>query len=550
MSWDPQQYQQPQAGPGGFPPAAGARPANRQLFAAMTVGDYLRDAAAAILLLSSLALPWDFDLEKGATGHVEVVLITIVSLFSLALPYMARVGAFGPSFTVQAAGTVRFLANIPYAILFVVYLVVDAVAGDVYSAKGLGAAAALGLAGAILAAQPRDSEIADPNHPHGVHRAWLTVVIGLGALLVLVKLVSIVMFVVQLGEYHLDLTLTLSLIVGSLLTFVLAAWPALGTVLRDGAWRLVLVAIGAIAVGIYLVGAGSGISAPSVESMHQLSAGLILWPALGAAALAPSARWAMRADAGAGRSVWHDGAVRLLGLTIAVGALYTLGLILTLIGTTERGRYVFLVIFAALLVVAAVIARSALVNNAPGAQNLAYGVAGALLLLGLINVIAIASADYSTVFGSDLAISFGLPLSLGVLLAVPAVRAARARAALAPRPTGYPGQPLAQPLAQPTAQPAWPTTPPSTQSTPPPPPPPPPAAAPILPPPPPPPVSADVAAAMDPRTAPAILAELAARAPETHVFLARNPSTYPALVAWLGELGDPAVTAALRQRGV
>lgn len=56
------------------------------------------------------------------------------------------------------------------------------------------------------------------------------------------------------------------------------------------------------------------------------------------------------------------------------------------------------------------------------------------------------------------------------------------------------------------------------------------------------------AEAADPSTPAIVLAKIAEVAPELRPALAKNPSTYPALVEWLGQLGDPAVDAALAQR--
>lgn len=54
--------------------------------------------------------------------------------------------------------------------------------------------------------------------------------------------------------------------------------------------------------------------------------------------------------------------------------------------------------------------------------------------------------------------------------------------------------------------------------------------------------------ALDPATPAIVLAKIAEVAPELHPALAKNPSTYPALVDWLGQLGDPAVNRALAER--
>ncbi|MBL0887905.1 DUF7937 domain-containing protein [Myceligenerans indicum] len=55
-------------------------------------------------------------------------------------------------------------------------------------------------------------------------------------------------------------------------------------------------------------------------------------------------------------------------------------------------------------------------------------------------------------------------------------------------------------------------------------------------------------AALDPGTPLADLAVIVQEAPHLRSHVARNPSTYPALLDWLGALGDPDVDAALRSR--
>lgn len=54
--------------------------------------------------------------------------------------------------------------------------------------------------------------------------------------------------------------------------------------------------------------------------------------------------------------------------------------------------------------------------------------------------------------------------------------------------------------------------------------------------------------ALDPNTDATTLAYIAQYAPELRPCLARNPSTYPELLEWLGQLNDPAVNAALATR--
>ncbi|NEG96755.1 hypothetical protein GFD17_08315 [Bifidobacterium sp. SMB2] len=58
-----------------------------------------------------------------------------------------------------------------------------------------------------------------------------------------------------------------------------------------------------------------------------------------------------------------------------------------------------------------------------------------------------------------------------------------------------------------------------------------------------------VAQALDPNTDLMTIAQIAQYAPELRVYIAQNPSTYPELLNWLASLGDPAINAALAQRG-
>lgn len=44
------------------------------------------------------------------------------------------------------------------------------------------------------------------------------------------------------------------------------------------------------------------------------------------------------------------------------------------------------------------------------------------------------------------------------------------------------------------------------------------------------------------------IAQIAQYTPELRACIARNPNTYPALIEWLGQLGDPAINAALASR--
>ena len=57
------------------------------------------------------------------------------------------------------------------------------------------------------------------------------------------------------------------------------------------------------------------------------------------------------------------------------------------------------------------------------------------------------------------------------------------------------------------------------------------------------------AQAADPQTPAQVLADIAALRPDLRAAVAGNPATYPALLEWLGSLGEPAVAAAIAGRG-
>ncbi|TDE01311.1 zinc ribbon domain-containing protein [Jiangella asiatica] len=60
----------------------------------------------------------------------------------------------------------------------------------------------------------------------------------------------------------------------------------------------------------------------------------------------------------------------------------------------------------------------------------------------------------------------------------------------------------------------------------------------------------DARTALDPNTPLQTLADIAAQEPSLRKYVAANPSTYPELLTWLGQLGDPEVDEALRRRGL
>lgn len=537
---------QPDTTPGGptppQPPAyepAPARPSTAtNPFVGVPAADFVRDGAALLLLLMSLSARWDYTFE--AVGRIEVVLITIISVLSLGVPYLARAGVFGQVWPTHRIRSVRLLANVPYFVMAFVFLVLDLVVGGSWgSAGGVGVALGLGLAGAILAAQARESELVDgPQGP--VAGPWYPVMLALGALAVAGALLSFALTVIHRG----DLLDARVLVIGFLITLgivVLVAGPVLGTALRRASWRLVLLAVGGTMVLSYLLADAGRIGEAPVQGVHYAGFGLVLLAAAAAAAAAPSVRRAMR-DAGQ-EAVWLGAAKNLVLLAVSLGAIEIVYLLLRLGDPGPKGGVVGVLLLTVLYVGAATVLLVMLREDGTTARTLAYVGAAALALLGLITLVVSAN-QWNLVIGHvNLVLALTVPVGIAALVSVPLLRGSSRRlaqggptATLPEQPTGAePEQsPPAVPEQSPPAAPEQPT---AGVSMPPPPPPPPPS------------VPESVRIAGDPTTTAATLAELAASAPEARTQIARHPNAYPELLAWLSRLGDPEVDRALQERG-
>ncbi len=149
----------PDGGPTGLPaPGAGAP----RVLPAVAGQDIVRDSLAALILLVSLTLPWGGTSRSAGASHIDVLLVTLVSLISLALPYFARAGVFPEGWTVARTRLVRLLAAVPYTIVVIIYLTLTATR----TSGSVGAGLVVGLAGAMLAAQPRVGELTSPQPDH------------------------------------------------------------------------------------------------------------------------------------------------------------------------------------------------------------------------------------------------------------------------------------------------------------------------------------------------------------------------------------------------
>ncbi|MEL7974551.1 hypothetical protein AAG589_01695 [Isoptericola sp. F-RaC21] len=554
----------------------------RSPFGGVAVRELVRDVVAAFALLVALPLPWDHA-HRGS-DRLEIVLVTVLALLALAAPYLRRGGVGPSSWDVLSSRRTVALACVPYVVVAVVYLVLDAFA-PADAAGGVGAGLAVGLAGAALAAAPR----------------WVHTPAVVAGVVAVGTLAAPVAALVQGAPWA-------GPVIGVLNALVVLGvlWFTVGTYLRSGdlAAGYVLLALGG-AVALELVLFAGGNVDPWFESVHEQRLGLLLLPVVAAVT---ARRIVDDAAATAGETDdvraarWVAVALRALGLVALVAAFVALvALLLIVADGVSVGRVLRLVV-GVLMVGVAVAARRSLARDPRAGHAAAVGASCVIVVLGLVMVVARAGLGTQSNV-EELLVAFGLPaIALAVLLVPPSVRALVASAPGAPEASepaaddagttapsepaqadvsssdgssspGTGALPAAEPVAPQAATPAaTPVEAPARTA---------PQAAPaaarpaarpldatqqmepvrvaqapdstqVLPPVREAPAAAapgwTVAQAMDPSTPLADLARISAEAPHLRSYVAANPSTYPALLDWLGALGDPAVDAALRSR--
>ncbi len=491
-------------------------------FAGIPVGDYVRDAVALVLLLASLALPWNLDGAMmgtcGATGHIEVVLITLLSVLSLALTYLARAQVFGPGFSAGQAALIRGAANLPYALLVVIYLVIDASKGsdEWYVSGGIGIAAAFGLAGAILAGMPRQSETA-------TLAGWQVSVmrqgtVALAALWTVLSFLNLILSMVSYREYKgTDLAMVA---IGVLIPLAALAAATLGLYWRSASARLALY-VGALTVlGTTVIDwlTGWDISGIGMESLYKPGLNVLPLLALGAMVASPLVRTGMKEAAPSERD--RRAATWLMLAIAGIAGASMISTILGLIGDQYSstgmaiGYIVTLILIAAAVLVAATFVR----QNFAGSRLIAIGAVGATIVIGIVSLVLV--DKFSSIGSLDIIVHIGLPLAVIVLLALSGRGApVPATAAAAPAPQATPAPPA--PVVPPAPSAVF--APPATAHP-----------------------RADEAA--DPATSAQALHEIATTIPALRAAVAANPSAYPELLDWMGQLGESAVDAAIATR--
>ena len=555
-------------------------------FAGIPVSDYVRDGIAALALIISLFMIWMIDNGNGsyeesrAGTRVDVLLITLVSLLSLGISYVWRAGVFGPTVGYRKIQDLRLLANVPYFLLVLVYVALHLITfrtSEPSTFGTLGPALAFGLAGAVLAAQPRRAEIAPENVDESRNRRWIYASLGVAALAAAVALVQIIRCWVAISDSASGITgWAILATVMALASAAVLVFIAVQVYKRSDRWRSAGVALAFGSAFLSLVALFEDQTLLNL-SLNSISPGfsLMFWMAFGAAVSAPSiAR--LTAGSAVAPTDPRSGLQPWLLLAAGFSAVLTVGAALGLIAEVT-GDYsesyvpqVLALFFGLLLTAGAVITMRLAAKEPRSAYIIPSGYAGLLFVLGLVLMIVWAVQNEGHLGAVIMLLTFVVPAAILSVLWLP--RASREHFTSLPGGNGsgtsgftFAGAPAAKPApsAQPSqaaqsAQSAQAAVQPSGQAQP---------------------AQADakvqpeakaepevkagaaaqgetpaaagselMTEAANPQTPLARLQELAANHPQTRPAVAANPSTYPALLTWLGQLGDPAVDQALRQR--
>lgn len=488
-------------------------------FAGIPASDYVRDGIAFLLLVLSLAMPWNIAHET--TGNAAAVLVTLLSILSLALTYLGHAKVFGSSITAPQVGLIRAAANLPYVILVVIYLIIDISkkGTDWHDGGGVGFAAAIGLAGAAIAGMPRKFESGAGGGSTLQRGIMRTVTVGLAVLWTALSALNIVFVVSDYADQMDNTALLIAVVLKTVILLLAFALLAFGLLRSSEVARTVAVAAGVIALGVVLVDwlTDWNLSGVGVESVHTPGFAVLGFLSLGAVASSHITADLMKPVDKVRK--WLGSAVRLLAANATIAVVVVLSTVLLLVADVgyEAGTSVAYILVMLLIAVATVAAWSLARTGYAAQKTLVIAAVVGTLVLGVVAIVLTNALD--SVGSLDVAYAFGIPLAVLALLLTPT--SLRNLTASASSTTSDQAPPA------PTGQPAADSPPPPTSS-------------------PTPHPRADEAA--DPGTSAAALYAIATTIPELRATVAANPSTYPDLLEWLGKLGDPEIDAAIASR--
>lgn len=439
---------QPAAGPvpEDFPPAPGSAATDvidvRDLapttgrFADVRAADYVRDALALVLLLVSVNLVWRGD--GATTAQVPWALAaTILPVLGLVLPYLARLRALPATWSVHTTRRVRVLVALPYVAAVVAQIVLDALTTD--RVEGVGAAAALGLAGALLVAVPREHELGPREIDRDVTGAWTRATVVATLLTAAGLLAWLVISVLGVADRtsSVNRTQTVLLVVATLLLGLALLVPVLAAGLGGSvAWSRALVAVATGQVLLFF--ATSGLHFETLHMFRDFAVlptcfGALLIPAVAVLASSPAVR--RRVSRGDDASDWFATvrAVLLVHAILAV-TVAVVSVLQIFQGRAAVEPRVTSAVLAVIMLVVVLVAFGATTNRRPAdARGTLLILAAVLLVLGVVLVRSDGGALAGFLPLQVVRVVAGLALPLAVVIALVVPTSVREHLAANPR---------------------------------------------------------------------------------------------------------------------
>jgi hypothetical protein len=390
-------------------------------FVGTPVGDYVRDAAAVVLLFAMLGKPWDID--GDASGHWWVVLSALVAVASVAVPYVAKARAV-PGLGPDQALLLKLGLNVPLLVSAFAAVVNDLVHATDFLDGGIGSAVGIALTGCALAVQPR---AADDDAHHRDDPRWWAATTTVTAAAIVLPVVTFVAYVLRdlTGDGFLldEPVFFLTLVVGVLvLTLVLLGWPGSSVLGRHFPGLLTLATVGFTFVVVDLLTTGDGLFGGTyVSRWDSPGGGLIL---VGAAAALAVSRPALRTVTAPHHPVHPWLLTGRLALQVAALGSIVLALAYVLEMVSREEVLAVLVISVVLLGVSAALCLvAASLLTAATLNRLTFvSLAAAPAVLGVIVTAVLHSSDLGVLLSSQSAATLlTLPLLAVAALTAPGI---------------------------------------------------------------------------------------------------------------------------------
>lgn len=390
------------------PLADAAVPKSRHPFGDIAAADYVRDAVALVLLIASLSMQWDATGE--AADRLHVVLVTLLAMASLTLPYLRRAGVLPDGWGNVEVRVARALANVPYVAVVALTIVIDIAADG--PTGGVGVGLGFGLAGAVLAAQPRE---ADWDDGVGQGQLWRAIGIGIAGVVVALTVIRLVVVLVRLGDTASPDwgEATLALLVPLIFLAVLLL-PVAGVIARRMSGLNLVLAVGVIGLimGFWRMSDGSPLT--DVLSIREGGPMELLWLPVAAAISAAGVSRLMSPEPRL--QTWVSTAVRSLGLAAVLSggaALFWIVVVTTI--EDARSTTITVLILMLLAVITAVVGQSSVRNNPRQGRAVALAAAAMLILLATVDL-AVETAGTIGLFSVSALVISGLIVLAGLVV--------------------------------------------------------------------------------------------------------------------------------------